>query len=136
MGIYRTLNCIDYINEKPVIEVSVYSGRKGWVSFKIPIDTGFSGEILLPSDVYHELAELELPRELFPVYTTLIGEVPMRRSIALIKVYGLEFEGYIETPIYGGGKYLIGRRLLRKINIALLGRKLKTCNLKEIESEA
>ena len=133
MELYRALNCIDYIDERPVIEVSIYSRRNGWVSFKIPIDTGFSGEILLPSNVYHELSELELPKELFPVYSTLIGKVIMRRSIALIKVYGLEFEGYIETPMYGGGKFLAGRKLLRKLDIALLGRKLKTCYLEEVK---
>ena len=78
------------------------------------------------------ISEFEIPKSMFPIYTAVIGEVIMRGSIALTKVNDLEFEGYIETPMYGRGKYLIGRKLLKKINIVLLGREKKLCYLENV----
>jgi len=131
MGLYRTLECIEYDNDKPILNVSVFNSRLGWVKLKLYIDTGYSGYILLPNKVYNEIHEIELPKSEFPIYKTIIGEISMRRSFILIKIFNLEFEGFIETPLYGGGKYLAGRKLLNMIRLAFLGPENKLCNLSE-----
>ena len=131
MGLYRTIECINYENSKPVLDVSIFNRKSGWVKFKLYIDTGYSGFILLPTKVYNEIHEIELPKSEFPIYETIIGEVIMRRSFALIKIFDMEFEGFIETPLYGGGKYLAGRKLLSRIRIAMLGPENKLCNIRE-----
>ncbi|HIQ13747.1 MAG TPA: hypothetical protein EYH44_05150 [Thermoprotei archaeon] len=58
----------------------------------------------------------------------------MRRGIAIVRIFGNEFEFFIETPLYGGGRYLAGRDLIKKLDIALLGRDQRLCNLEEADS--
>lgn len=134
MGLYRALDCIKYEGDRPILKVSIFNSGLGWKKFELPLDTGYSGGILLPSKVYHEIIEFEYPRSLFPIYNTLIGEVIMRRGIAIVKIFDIEFESIIETPLYGGGRYLAGRSLIKKLDIALLGRDQKLCNLQRANS--
>lgn len=46
-------------------------------------------------------------------------------------VRGVEMESFIETPLYGLGKLLLGRRVLSKLDVALLGKKAIACYLQE-----
>lgn len=49
-------------------------------SLNIPVDTGFAGYLLLPRDLYDELATLERAREEFGVYIALSGPIVLRRA--------------------------------------------------------
>ncbi len=130
MELYRALECNNYIDETPTIKLAIYNSRRGWVDVEAPIDTGYSGALLLPNRMYFDIIEFEYPVNTFPVYRTLRGDIIMRRGIALIKVFDREFEAYIETPMYGEGKLLVGRKLLNKLDIGLLGSKREICLLK------
>jgi len=94
-----------------------------------PIDTGFAGFLLTPADIYAKLSELELPAEYFPTYSTLAGSIVMRRAKVRIWVFRRVLESFIETPMAGLGKLLVGRRILNSLQVALLGPDLRTCEL-------
>jgi len=46
-------------------------------------------------------------------------------------VFNREIEAYVETPMYGEGELLVGRRLMNKLDLGLLGSKSRICLLKE-----
>ncbi|HIQ12781.1 MAG TPA: hypothetical protein EYH44_00090, partial [Thermoprotei archaeon] len=73
MGLYRALECLEYEGGRPILKVSIFNSRLGWREFELSLDTGYSGGILLPSEVYHEIIEFEYPRSKFPIYNTLVG---------------------------------------------------------------
>jgi len=94
-----------------------------------PIDTGFGGFLLTPSDLYLRLSELELPREYFPTYLTLAGPIVMRKAKVRMRVFGKDLDSFIETPVTGFGRLLAGRRILNSLSLAILGPDLQTCEL-------
>ncbi|KPV61428.1 MAG: hypothetical protein AOA65_2244 [Candidatus Bathyarchaeota archaeon BA1] len=72
------------------IMVKSFSGRgapqrKGF----IPIDTCFSGGILLPRDDYEFFTIGEHPRSLWRAYRTLIGTIEMRTTRSYTEIKGL-----------------------------------------------
>ncbi|MCS7145664.1 MAG: hypothetical protein RMJ28_06425 [Nitrososphaerota archaeon] len=60
----------------------------------------------------------------------------MRRARVIVRLAGLEFESYIETPSYGVARQLLGRRILSKVNIALMGTSGVCCQLKIAEKSS
>ena len=52
----------------------------------------------------------------------------------MIVVGGAEFEAYLESALYGGGKLLLGRSVLRRLEVALLGNKRSCCLIEEEKS--
>jgi len=110
------------------IEVSepVYGRSKAYVA---PLDTGFAGYLMVPDSEYGELASMEMAKEAFGTYATLAGPVVMRRARVRLRLFGEQFESIVETPLYGGGKLLLGRRLINAIDLALLGTSGKACAL-------
>jgi predicted aspartyl protease len=127
----RAVRCLDYLATDPPmpavrVEVSelVYGRTKGYV---VPLDTGFAGYLMVPDSDYRELASMELAREAFGTYTTLAGPVVMRRARVRLGLYGQQFESLVETPLRGGGKLLLGRRILNAVDLALLGRSGRAC---------
>ncbi len=131
MELYRAIECNSYAEDTPTLKVAIYNSKKGWIEIEAPIDTGYSGALLLPSRMYFDIVEFEYPVNMFPIYRTLRGDIVMRRGVALIKIFDKEFEAYIETPLYGEGKLLIGRKLLKKLDIGLIGSKEEICLLEE-----
>jgi clan AA aspartic protease len=97
--------------------------------FIAPIDTGFAGYLLVPAETYARLGTLELPREDFGLYSTMAGQIILRRAEVKLQIGERELYTYIETPMHGSGKTLLGRRILRELDLALLGEQQKCCHL-------
>ncbi|MCF8884463.1 MAG: hypothetical protein L4877_01540 [Aigarchaeota archaeon] len=138
-GIYRTVSCTKYAEGKkypaPALEITLHNmvGEKVLEKIKFPIDTGYEGSIMLTSDLYQHFLIAELPRILWKNYKTLTGMVTMRIARAIVKLSnGIEFETFVETPLFGTGKLLIGRELLNKLTIILDGNKENTCIAEEV----
>ncbi len=130
----RATECLEYVGQEPKIpalritlEEPVYSRKEDLV---IPIDTGFAGYVLLERPLYEKLSTAELPREEFGKYSTMAGLVILKRARVLIKIGDFSFETYIETPVFGRGKFLVGRKILKKLALALIGPKELCCRLK------
>ena len=134
MGIYRARDCVQYDRtitpNRPVLEASAETFVSHTrVSIQAPIDTGFSGYILLPQEEYSQLSESELFSDYFLTYNTVLGPVQMRRSPVILEIYGNRISSFVETPVAGAGKTLAGRRILAGLRVALLGPEAKTCLL-------
>jgi len=132
----RPVGCLQYSGsdpESPVLEVRAKEplfGRER--AFSAPVDTAFAGYLLVPKDLYAELGTMELPREDFGVYSTMAGYVTLRRSEVKISVADEELDTFIETPLHGTGKILLGRRILSELDLALLGRRRICCHLRPV----
>lgn len=131
MELLRAVRCLDYLTTDPPmpavrVEVlePIYGRSKSYV---VPLDTGFAGYLMVPDSDYGELASMELAREAFGTYATLAGPVVMRRARVRLGLYGEQFESIVETPLHGGGKLLLGRRILNTVDLALLGKSGKAC---------
>jgi len=136
LGLYRTRNCVDYdrtvVPNRPTIEVTVEAPiSRSRISFEAPIDTGFSGYLLLSQEQYSRLSESELPSDHFLTYNTVMGRVQLRRSPVGLEVNGKRLSSFVETPVAGLGKLLVGRRVLAGLRVALLGPETKSCLLEE-----
>jgi len=85
------------------------------------IDTGFDGSVMVESETYSKLGfQLsEKPESQFPAYRTLSGTTLFRSSPAGALVAGKEVAVDVITPVHGGGKNLIGRRVLREFTTLL-----------------
>lgn len=134
MGLYRTRDCVQYDGtitpNRPVLEVSAETlVSHTRVLFKAPIDTGFSGYILLPQEEYSQLSESELFSDYFLTYNTVLGPVQMRRSPVIVEICGNRISSFVETPVAGAGRRLAGRRILAGLRVALLGPEAKSCLL-------
>jgi predicted aspartyl protease len=91
------------------------------------VDTGFTGPVLVTTDVFEflRLSDIEVPDEIRPTYRTLAGAFTMRSAPAMLEVNGKRLETDILAPLLGPSKLLIGCRIIRELNLALLGK--KTC---------
>ena len=78
------------------------------------VDTGFDGWLMVATGLYRQLGfELrERPEELYPVYRTVSGTAVFRRSYGVARLAGKGMEVEVITPLHGGGKNLLGRRVL------------------------
>jgi len=112
----------------PLLRVKLYNvALEEYGYLDIAIDTGFEGSILLPDDVYQFFMVGELPRSMWRVYKTLSGFVTMRVARAIAEICGVRFETFVESPLYGGKKALIGREVLNRIAIVLDGLRKELC---------
>lgn len=134
MELYRAVDCVDYVGPEPripALPIVVTEPIRGYsISLMAPVDTGFAGYILVDRASYEKLGTAELPRENFGIYQTMAGPVVLRRARVFIQFGEGEFESYVETPLYGVGKLLVGRRTISKVDLALLGTKSRCCHLK------
>ncbi len=134
--VVRTVRCVGYLPTDPpipAVKVEVaepVNGRKK--EYVAPVDTGFAGFLMVPQADYSELASMELAREAWGSYSTLAGPILMRRARVKMELQGGPVESILETPLHGGGKLLLGRRLLNMLDLALLGGSAQACTLEKV----
>lgn len=129
--IYKPMKCWNYISDYspyPILNCKI----QNLVGFEygpidIPIDTGYSGSILVPSSIYDNFKVAELPPKYWRKYITLSGELTMRVSRGYVIIDGIKMEANVESPLYGYGKFLIGRQILNKLIIILDGLSRGSC---------
>ena len=93
----------------------------------LQVDTGYEGPVMLPSNEYEFFMIGELPRSLWRRYRTLTDTVTMRTARAVAVIGGTRLEVYVESPLYGGGKRLVGREGLNRLRLLLDGPAGETC---------
>lgn len=131
--VYRVLQCTEHIASKrhpaPSLTVTLYNitGEKIADELSIPVDTGYEGPIMVTSNFYKSFLIGELPRSLWRTYRTLSGTIIMRASRAVVNVANRRIETFVETPLYGEGKMLIGREILNELTIIIDGKRRETC---------
>jgi predicted aspartyl protease len=126
--LYESSNCIEYeksdSGSKPKINVRLTNVKLEDYPGVIPlsIDTGFDGSILVTDEVYRFFEIGELPKKYWRTYKSLVGPITMRVAKAIVSIEpGIRMETYVETPLFGFGKLLIGRELLDRLTIILDG---------------
>ena len=127
--LFRTLSCFKYDSGFPKISLKLtnYLGETRRIDFKV--DTGFSGGIMVLKNDYEFFACGELPKSLWRSYLTIMGRVPMRTARAIVQIEEVKakFETYVETPVYGVGKRLVGREVINQLTLLFDGPKLNCC---------
>ena len=127
--------CLVYkiVEEKPpipVIPIKLTTPLKSNVMMTVFIDTGYDGALLLPLDLFTSLNIPQLDEEEFRIYETPGGElIRFPCGIAKVEIYNVLFpivEVEATTHIQ---EVLIGRELLNSLNLALLGKEKKCCEL-------
>ena len=122
--------CFEAADWGYVIEASVLNPlhdlrfpETGGMLFKV--DTGFNGPTLVTGDIFEflRLADIEVPEDIRPTYSTLAGPLPMRAAPAILEVDGKQLETEVLTPLTGPSRMLIGFQVLKDLNLALLGKK-------------
>lgn len=135
MELSRTRGCVEYGGSEPRYPTLNVTVRNPITEYEdrlvVPVDTGFGGYLLLRKEAYDRLATAELPAEDFMVYSTMAGPVVLRKARAALAIGALTLQSYIETPYHGPGRDLVGRRLLRMVDIALLGGRESCCLLEK-----
>lgn len=133
--LFRTLACFKYRNGLPALRLKLMNYMGETKETELVVDTGFSGGVLLPWEEYEFFLCGELPRSLWRSYLTLVGRVPMRtaRAIAIVEEVNARFEVYVETPLYGRGKKLLGREVINKLTLLLEGPESTCCICQEEE---
>ncbi|MGB9895631.1 MAG: hypothetical protein ACPLN2_07010 [Thermoproteota archaeon] len=132
--VYRAKECIDYeksvLNSYPKINLKLLNVRleeyPSMLSFAL--DTGFEGSILVKNDVYEFFEVGELPRKYWRTYSSMAGLITMKVAKAIVWLgEETKIETYVETPLIGVGRMLIGRELLNKAVIILDGPRKQAC---------
>lgn len=132
--IFRALDCFphDPPTNHPRIKITLFDAAKEqWPQSDVlaPIDTGFSGSVMLPEQEYQFFMIGELPKRFWKDYRTLTGPVQMRVAKAFIRTGDNEVleETNVETPQLGTGKLLVGRAVLDKCSVLLDGPVHSSC---------
>ena len=82
---------------------------------------------MITSELYKFFLKAELPRSLWRSYRTLSGTVVMRTARAMVKILDREFETFVEVPLFGEGKLLLGREIFNEMTIVADGKRKETC---------
>ncbi|MEM4030163.1 MAG: hypothetical protein QXO02_09720 [Thermofilaceae archaeon] len=129
--LYKPMSCWSYarglVHEYPVLKLRLLNLLGESIELELPIDTGFEGAVMLDYDTYSSFTVGELPREAWRMYRTLAGPLPVRTARAIAEVDSRQFEVFVETPVYGGGKRLLGREPLNRLTIVLDGHARTAC---------
>jgi predicted aspartyl protease len=112
----------------PVIRLRLYNAAlEEYGEIPLQVDTGYEGPVMMPRGEYEFFQIGELPRSLWRSYRTLTDTVTMRTARAVAEVAGRRLEVYIESPLYGGGRRLVGREVLNQLCLLLDGPSLEAC---------
>ncbi len=98
------------------------------------IDTGFEGSLLVTEDIYRFFEVGEIPRKYWRLYRSLSGLIPMRTAKSIVLLDGRRIETYIESPLIGRGKMLVGREMLRFLRLLMDGPRQEVCIAEPINS--
>jgi predicted aspartyl protease len=133
--LFRTVNCYshDRITNQPRLKIRLSNfAEERWHDDTLaPIDTGFSGAVMLPNESYDFFIIGELPRRLWKEYRTMTGPLQMRIARAFIQTEEEHMvETLVETPSLGTGKLLLGRAVLNSLSLLLEGPAKLTCPMK------
>lgn len=133
--LFESVRCWPNLGQvRPAIPVTLTTldGKRVVDDEKMPLDTGFTGAMLLSRETFSYFEKAELPESESRIYRTLIGPVPMRTARALLILpLSDEVEILVDTPKYGLGKSLVGLRAVNRIELLLRGQNSETCLLKE-----
>ena len=133
--LFESLSCWPNLgNTRPAIPITLATldGRRVVENEAMPIDTGYTGAMLLSHETFSYFEKAELPETESHIYRTLTGSIPMRTARALLILpLGDEMEIFVDTPKYGSGKSLVGLRAVSGIDVLLRGQNSETCLLKE-----
>ncbi len=91
------------------------------------IDTGFEGSLLVTEDVYRFFEIGEIPRKYWRVYRSLSGLIPMRTAKSIVLLGDERIETYVESPLMGKGRMIVGREVLRFFRLLMNGPEQETC---------
>jgi predicted aspartyl protease len=85
------------------------------------LDTGFEGHLMLDTAAYGalRLGLSEKPESQFPVFRTFGGRVKFRSSLAMVEIGGKELVTEVLCPLYGDGRILIGREMIKDFTTLL-----------------
>lgn len=130
--LFRTISCYphDSAANYPCLKIRLSNvAREPWPEApSAPIDTGFSGALMLPSEHYEFFMIGELPKKLWKEYRTMTGPLQMRVARAFIQLEEENpVETLVETPLLGAGKLLVGRAILRRLAVLLDGPARLSC---------
>ncbi len=133
--IYKSVKCWSYKQNKspyPIIKCTLVNLIGEEIrDIELPIDTGFSGSILVPRTIFEHFKIAELPPDCRRIYSTLAGEIVMRVARGYVVINDVKLEVFIETPLFGYGKLLMGREVLNKLSVVLDGPKETCCLVRE-----
>lgn len=139
--IFRAIDCYPYDPETkhPRVKITLYNAAKELWSYQdvlAPIDTGYSGGVLLPEKDYQFFMVGELPRRFWKEYRTLTGPLLMKVARAFIRTGGTEAlkDTRVETPQLGAGKLLVGRMVLNEREMLLDGPGRSSCIMETLPS--
>ncbi|HDM27042.1 MAG TPA: hypothetical protein ENG27_01850 [Candidatus Bathyarchaeota archaeon] len=138
--LYRASSCLKYreslLSPAPVLRLKFYNvlGEEFPEEFEAPLDTGFEGSIMVTARDYEFFAVGELPRDYWRRYKTITGTIIMRVARAVVVASNKRIETYIEAPVFGIGKRLIGREFLKELVVILDGPD-SSCCVGKIEAE-
>jgi hypothetical protein len=83
---------------------------------------------MLPSEYYEFFMIGELPKKLWKEYRTMTGPLQMRIARGFIQVgESAPVETFVETPLLGAGKLLVGRAVLGRLAVLLDGPARSSC---------
>ena len=132
--LFGTVGCYphDGAANQPRLKIRLFNvARERWPEDLLtPIDTGFSGAVMLPSNSYDFFIIGELPKKLWKDYRTMTGPLQMRVARAFLETEQTSIETLVETPLVGTGKLLIGRAILNDLAVLLDGSAKLTCVMK------
>jgi predicted aspartyl protease len=132
--LFGTVNCYphDTVANQPRLRIRLFNvAKEQWPEdLLVPVDTGFSGAIMLPSSSYDFFMIGELPKKLWKDYRTMTGPVQMRVARAFVETEQVSAETLVETPLVGAGKLLIGRGILKDLAVLLDGPAKLSCMMK------
>jgi predicted aspartyl protease len=128
----------DRITNQPRLKIRLSNfAEERWHNDTLaPIDTGFSGAVMLPAESYEFFIIGELPRRLWKEYRTVIGPLQMRVARAFVQTEEERtVETVVETPLFGTGKLLLGRTILNSLSLLLDGPAKLSCLMKPAEEK-
>jgi predicted aspartyl protease len=132
--LFGTVNCYphDSAANQPRLRIRLFNvANEQWSEdLLVPIDTGFSGTVMLPSSSYDFFMIGELPKKLWKDYRTMTGPLQMRVAKAFVQTEQTSIETLVETPLVGTGKLLIGRAILKDLAVLLDGPAKLSCMMK------
>ena len=132
--LFGTVNCYphDSVANQSRLRIRLFNvAKEQWPEdLLVPIDTGFSGAVMVPSGSYDFFMIGELPKKLWKDYRTMTGPLQMRVARAFVETEQVSAETLVETPLVGAGKLLVGRGILKDLAVLLDGPAKLSCMMK------